>query len=153
MKAIYDGTYMSQSKLRPLLADGRKNITRKFRYKVVGTPDELAQFEAVQGVNNVISDEGDTLWFSRNYVGEQAELIFTQGEVQRIAVENSENAKLQSLVEQNGDSKIADALAQIAAQRLVAQVFAGKGVQAPTEPPVKTKETSKEEDLKSEMGG
>lgn len=152
MKAIYDGTYMSQSKLRPLLPDGRKNITRKFRYKVVGTPDELAQFEAVQGVNNVVSEAGDNLWFSRNYVGEQAELIFTQGEVQRVAVENSEHAKLQSLVEQNGDSKIADALAQIAAQRLVAQVFSGKGTTAPADPTPK-KESDQSTELKQELGG
>jgi hypothetical protein len=73
MKITFAGTFRSK---------GKNNIATKgklrFKYKVQGTPAEIADFETSRGDYFIKDDDGTPLFNSLNYVGKSTTLVKTQ---------------------------------------------------------------------------
>lgn len=90
MKAKFRGTYRKQ-----------ETGTRVFTYLVSGTEQELEQYANAQGDKLVMDDTtGKPIYFTTRYIADDINLIITSAG--KVATDDSEFAKLQSLVEQYG---------------------------------------------------
>jgi hypothetical protein len=71
-----------------------------FVYTVAGTKDELENFKKAQGTYHREDEEGNALWFTTRYIGEEGSLIITSNG--NIVPDMSAYDKQASLVEQYG---------------------------------------------------
>ena len=86
-----------------LVGNYRKKVTGTlvFRYTVNGTADEIKQYEEAVGDNLVLDDNtGKPLYFTTRYVADNIKLLITSEG--KVATDDTEIAKLQSLVETYG---------------------------------------------------
>lgn len=91
--------------------------TEVFRYKVTGSPEELAAYEAAKGKNHRVDNTtGDVLWFTTNFVGDDATLVITS--TGNVIADMTEFRKAASLIKQFGGN-LGDALAAEAASKLL----------------------------------
>jgi len=75
--------------------------TRVFTYVVNGSKEELEQYADAQGDNLVMdSDTGKPLYFTTRYIADDINLLITSDN--KVVTDDTEFAKLQSLVEQYG---------------------------------------------------
>ncbi len=75
--------------------------TRVFRYQVNGSADEIQKYKDCQGDNLVLDDNtGKPLYFTTRYVSDNIKLLITSQN--KIATDDTEIAKIQSLVETYG---------------------------------------------------
>lgn len=114
-----------------------KNGKIIFKYQVFGTPEELANYKALQGSFLRYTDDDETkppLWFTPTCTGKRVELkVSSKG---KIYPDNGELNALQSLA-QHLQGPIGDALgAELAKQLLAEMRGAGKSQPATTTAPV-----------------
>ena len=89
------------------------NGTIVFVYKVSGTKSQIAEFVEAQGEYIKYEDNDETkspLFFNTAYAGETGNLIITQAG--KVIIDNTENNKILSLMEQFKGTAYGDALAQ-----------------------------------------
>jgi hypothetical protein len=98
-------------------ADGNGGVRTVFVYEVNGSADQLAKYKISQGDHFVEDDDsGKALFFTVDFMGDNAELIIT---AKNNVVQNTEEYDKQaSLVAQAGGDLGAE-IAKIAAQRLM----------------------------------
>lgn len=104
----------------------RKNGKVQFVYSVTGTDAELEQYAESKG-DYLVNDEetGDPLWFSRDYIGESAELIFTSKG--NVVADLGEFEKAASLASRFGGSLGAE-IARAAVSKLMTGSSSAKSV-------------------------
>jgi hypothetical protein len=91
--------------------------TEVFRYKVTGSPEALAAYEAAKGKNHRVDNEtGAVLWFTTNFVGDEASLVITS--TGNVIADMTEFRKAASLIKQFGGN-LGDALARESAAKLL----------------------------------
>jgi hypothetical protein len=86
-----------------LVGNYRKKVTGTlvFRYSVSGTTEEIEQYKEAIGDNLVLDDNtGKPLYFTTRYVADNIKLLITSEG--KVATDDTEIAKLQSLVETYG---------------------------------------------------
>jgi hypothetical protein len=102
LKAKFHGNYRKNT-----IVNGLPAVVTVFRYTVDGSEKELQEYEEIQGDNFKIEDKsGKPLYFTTRYVADNVELLVSEnsdGE-KRIVVDDSEYAKIQSIVDQYGES-------------------------------------------------
>ena len=102
LKAKFHGNYRKSTTV-----NGIPSVITVFRYTVDGSEKELQEYEEIQGDNFKIEEKsGKPLYFTTRYVADNVELTVSEngdGE-KRIVVDDSEFAKLQSIVDQYGES-------------------------------------------------
>lgn len=75
--------------------------TRVFTYSVSGTQQELDKYADAQGDNLVMDEQtGKPLYFTTRYIADDINLLITSDN--KVVTDDTEFAKLQSLVEQYG---------------------------------------------------
>jgi hypothetical protein len=98
LTAKFDGSYKKR-----ITQNGQPVLLNVFRYHVSGTEDELLEFETAQGDNYRTNDETKVpLFFTTNYVSDNVNLIIT--EKGNVVVDDSDITKIQSMVQQYGES-------------------------------------------------
>ena len=100
------GKFLSNYR-KPTIVNGLKTVVTVFRYTVHGTDKELQEFEEIQGDNYKVDDEtGEPLYFTTRYIADNVELTVSKNKDgdKRIVVDDSEYAKIQSIVDQFGES-------------------------------------------------
>ena len=117
MKATKEGQY-------------RKKVTGNivYRYIVSGTAEELALYKKAAGENYRENDKGQPFFFTTKVLAKNLDLVATR-DMSSIFADTSETDNLINLVNQN-TGKVADALAQIVAQKLVDSI-SGRQASAP----------------------
>lgn len=102
LKAKFHGNYRKSTTVQ-----GVPTVVTVFRYTVDGSASELKEYEEIQGDNYKIEEKsGKPLYFTTRYVADNVELTISEnadGE-KRIVVDDSEFAKLQSIVDTYGES-------------------------------------------------
>lgn len=102
LKAKFHGNYRKSTTV-----NGVPTVVTVFRYTVNGTEEELQQYEEIQGDNYKVDDKtGKPLYFTTRYVMDNVELTISENADgdKRIVVDDSEFAKLQSIVDTYGES-------------------------------------------------
>jgi len=86
-----------------LVGNYRKKVTGTlvFRFQVNGTAEEIQKYKDCMG-DNLVTDEttGKPLYFTTRYVSDNIKLLITSEN--KVVTDDTEIAKLQSLVEQYG---------------------------------------------------
>lgn len=102
----------------------RKNGKVQFVYSVTGTDAELEQYAEAKG-DYLVNDEetGEPLWFSRDYIGESTELIFTSKG--NVVADLGEFEKAASLASRFGGSLGAE-IARAAVSKLMSTTSSAK---------------------------
>jgi len=102
LKAKFHGNYRKSTSV-----NGIPTVVTVFRYTVDGSADELKEYEEIQGDNFKIEEKSNKpLYFTTRYVADNIELKISEngdGE-KRIVVDDSEFAKLQSIIDTYGES-------------------------------------------------
>lgn len=105
-------------KLLSSYRNGKGNIV--FVYKVTGSKSQMAQYIESQGEYLKYQDDDESLsplYFDTKYAGETGSLIITQKG--RAVIDNTEESKIISLMEQHKGTALGDALAlQVAAKMM-----------------------------------
>lgn len=86
-----------------LVGNYRKKVTGTlvFRFQVNGTAEEIEQYKTIMGDNLVLDETtGKPLYFTTRYVSDNVKLLVTSEN--KVVVDDTEIAKLQSLVETYG---------------------------------------------------
>jgi hypothetical protein len=102
LKAKFHGNYRKSTTV-----NGVPTVLTVFRYTVDGSEKELQQYEEIQGDNFKIEDKtGKPLYFTTRYVADNVELVISENSDgdKRIVVDDSEYAKLQSIIDTYGES-------------------------------------------------
>ena len=98
LTAKFDGSYKKR-----ITQNGQPVLLNVFRYNVNGTEEELKQFEEAQGDNYRTNDDtNEPLFFTTNYVSDNVNLIIT--DKGNVVVDDSDITKIQSMVQQYGES-------------------------------------------------
>ena len=108
LKAKFGGNYRSKM----------GNTT--FRYVVTGTKKELAAYAEAQGEYYREDDDGNPLFFTTRYSGDNVDLIITS--VGNVVVDNSTVAKMESIVGQSS-GLIQQELAKLAAGHIMSNML------------------------------
>jgi phosphopantetheinyl transferase len=91
--------------------------TTVFRYKVTGSPEELAAYAAAKGQYHRVDEKtGDVLFFSTTYAGDTVNLVITA--TGNVIPDMSEFRKAESLAKQFGGN-LGEALANHSAGALL----------------------------------
>ena len=102
LKAKFHGNYRKST-----IVNGTPTVITVFRYTVDGSEKELQEYEEIQGDNYKVDDKtGKALYFTTRYVMDNVELTVSENSDgdKRIVVDDSEFAKLQSIVDTYGES-------------------------------------------------
>lgn len=98
LKAQFKSNYKKRTTI-----NGQPTVITVFVYNVTGNEEDLKDYETAQGTNFKMDDEtGKPLFFTTNYVSDNVELTITENN--RVVVDDSEFAKIQSMVNNYGES-------------------------------------------------
>lgn len=98
LKAQFKRNYKKRTTIK-----GQDTVITVFVYNVSGSDEELQKFEEVQGSNYKIDDEtGKPLYFTTNYISDNVELTITENN--KVVVDDSDFAKIKSMVDNYGES-------------------------------------------------
>lgn len=132
-------------KLLSSYRNGKGNIV--FVYRVSGTKTQMAQYIESQGEYLKYEDDDDTkspLYFDTKYAGENGSLIITQKG--RAVIDNTEESKIISLMEQHKGTALGDALAMQVASKMMKDLTSKSSVAPVQATPTPTAEKA-ENDL------
>lgn len=140
---------MANLKIKLLREHRSKNGRVVFDYAVSGSPEDLAKYKAIQGVNyREDTATGVPMYFTTRFVGATGQLIITQNN--KIVPDMSAYDEAASIASQYGGN-FGQELARIAAERLlnVRTAVAPREAAAPaaTSQPAEEPATSEKEDL------
>ena len=107
MKANLDSSYYS-----------KKKGCKMFRYVLSGTSDEIETYKVIAGEGYRENENGQSLWFTRNYVGDNLLMGFNQDQT-GMFVNTVKQDKLLSLVGQQVDKDVRRAMADKVADVLL----------------------------------